>query len=341
MPMDFPSSPTVGQLSNGYVWDGTAWNSTSAQPISLSTTALGDNQVINGGMDIWQRATSSGWVNGYQTADRWYQQASASTSWSRDSSVTAGGCQYSLKATVGAGAATVSLFQAIETANAISFAGQTVTLSAYMATSTSASVGIILEYSTSVDNALIGSWTAIATTPVSTTSTMARYSASFAVPSTAKSLRVNFTSTSALAANATFNITGVQLEAGSTATAFRRNAPSIAGELAACQRYYQRWTSVGAYTPITGNGFATSGTGARVHIYPLVSFRANPTSVEFANIGVYNVSGVQVLSSVTLVTPTTNVIAIDGTTSGLSTNQYVMLYSTGGGSGYIGINAEL
>ncbi len=75
---------------------------------------------------------------------------------------------------------------------------------------------------------------------------------------------------------ATFYITGVQLEKGSTATAF--DYRDYGRELSMCQRYYQRFISTAVGVACTG----VSAGGAVV--YP-VQLRANPT-IEFGSFSV-------------------------------------------------------
>lgn len=318
---------------------------------AIAFGALSPNYVINGGFDIWQRGTSA--INGISNAafhpDRWLviTDGVGNVNSSRvDVSAQGIGSQYAWKLERTTGTNRWVAIQMIE--GALNLVGKTVTVSFYVRKGSALTSGISIDLSTRASKFGTGyDYTAktIANASLSS-STFTKVSMSLPITTATSAagadlFELEISANQAGATNAYFEITGVQLEVGSTATTFRRNANSLQGELAACQRYYQRWTSIGAYTPITGSGFATSTTGARVHIYPLVSFRANPTSVEVSNIGLYNVSGVQTYSSVTLVTPTPNTIAIDGTTSGVSTNQYVMLYSNGSGAGYIGISAEL
>jgi hypothetical protein len=77
---------------------------------------------------------------------------------------------------------------------------------------------------------------------------------------------------------ATFYITGVQLEKGSTATSF--DFRSYGTELALCQRYYVRVKPSGAGYPFQGAGIAFSTSNARLNIPFPVQMRAIPTSLE-------------------------------------------------------------
>ena len=300
MPLDFPASPTNGQLYPAaphaqYIYNSTAggpstgaWESLPMQSAKTVTDdvaplnpADGDqwfstvdgvlyiyvvdvdggqwvesrsaiisdgyyspNYIINGGMDIWQRGTSFT-STGYGP-DRWYLPISNATV-SQETSDLPVGFQYGVKyVTTGTGFAQFN--QTLERTQVIPLRGKTVTFSAYVKISGSFSGNWATQalYSNSSDayssttTLISGSAKNVAT---SATTSWIRITNTFVVPSDAVGLRIENLPDTQSASGVTVRMTGMQLEEGSVATPFRRNANSIQGELAACQRYYQQsWT---------------------------------------------------------------------------------------------------
>jgi hypothetical protein len=141
--------------------------------------------------------------------------------------------------------------------------------------------------------------------------------------------------------NNTFDIWGVQVEAGSTATAFRRNANSLQGELAACQRYYNK---VGGFQQVAGQGPAASTTVAVCVCSLPTTLRVAPTSVESSNLVLHSPGiGDTTVTSVTLdsSSSTNNGVVVANVSSGLTQFRPYILRGAASGSPFLAFNAEL
>jgi len=140
----------------------------------------------------------------------------------------------------------------------------------------------------------------------------------------------------------TIDIWGVQLEAGTVATPFKRNAPSIQAELAACQRYYYRFTGVdGAYTRIAA-GLANTSTNGVILIQHPTQLRAAPTSVEFSTLALFDGQAVSpTISSVTFDSASRFTATLTCVTSGLTVSRPQQLLCNNSTSGFLGLSAEL
>ena len=202
--------------------------------------AAGKNKIINGKFDVWQRGTTFTAAGGY-TADRWTANASYPTTVTQQT-FTPGAApvagyesQYFMRLASQAG--NIALIQ-YKVEDVRTLAGQTVTLSYWAKIDSAASINVYFDQnfgsggSTQVSN--INSLT------TATTTSWVRYTTSFTMPSiSGKTVGTSSYLQLTLYAGIgrTLDLWGVQLEAGSVATAFQTATGTLQGELAACRRY--------------------------------------------------------------------------------------------------------
>jgi hypothetical protein len=267
--------------------------------------AAGKNKIINGDFRINQRAFTST-TSAVYGFDRWFSQASGGTVTYSAQTFTLGtapvagyeGVNFARIETTSQSAASdrAQLIQRIESVRTL--AGETATVS-FWAKAASGTPKIAFEIDQSFGSG--GSPSSSVRTPagqVTLSTSWQRYSLTVAIPSingktlgTANndSVAVNFwvsagsdfnarTGTLGIQSN-TFDIWGVQLEAGSTASDFQTATGTIQGELAACQRYYYRAT-VTTTGQHFGNGNVQDATTALFALPLPVVMRTSPTALE-------------------------------------------------------------
>ena len=327
--------------------------------------AAGKNAVINGGMDIWQRGTSvalaaaTAAANGYN-ADRWDTSTGASQAITISRQPTADttnlpNIQYCLRYQRNSGQTGIGglyLIQSIETANAIPFAGKTITFSFYARAGANYSNagGTLNAYVSSGTGTDQNGFTMTGSAGVGTgviatlTTTWQRFSYTATVPITATELATNFlfTPVGTAGANDYYEVTGVQLELGSVATTFSRAGGTLQGELAACQRYYFRATSpLNAYGTLA-MGSAISTSIIRVSVKTPVTMRVTPTTIDFSTLFASDGVGGSALTTCIGATSTPDYPSVDcGGGSGLTQYRPYALTTNNSTSGYLGFSAEL
>jgi hypothetical protein len=279
--------------------------------------AAGKNKIINGDFGIWQRGTSfqPNGTAGFYCADRFIylmddgtnnKTVSQQTFTPGTAPVSGYEGTYFLRVASTAASTTETysfLSQYIEDVR--TFAGQTITISFWAkaaANTTMPSVAIRQSFGSGGSGAV----DTTVTTSIAVTTSWQRFSYSVAVPSvsgktigTSSYLRIGLFNPTR--ATFTLDFWGVQVEAGSVATAFQTATGTIQGELSACQRYYAKSYNQVSTVPTNGSGSytftpypANAGNGETFAYVPLpVVMRGAPsvTVYSFTSSSTGRVSG--------------------------------------------------
>ena len=240
------------------------------------------NRIINGQMQIAQRATSatitagSTIAAGYSTVDRFYVYCTGAN-------VTAaqvagsGATKNRLQITGAASVTAVGIGQRIEQLNSYDLAGSTATLSLDISNSLLTTVTWTAYYANTADTfgtLAIPTRTQIATGTFTVTSTLTNYNTQISIPAAATT-GIEVVLTVGAQTSGTWVVGNIQLEKGSTATSF--DYRPYGTELQLAQRYYQ----FDPYLIWTGN--VTNANTYYFYKNFVVPMRATPAIVYTAN----------------------------------------------------------
>ena len=331
-------------------YNGTAW--TSAAGISSG------NAIINGAFDIWQRGTSVSVTSSglAYSADRFYLYNNGNGSMTASQQTFTPGAapaagyegRFFHRISIPSLGTTTGWIMQQRIEDVRTFAGQTLTFSFWAKSSNTQtlSAGWEQNFGSGGSSTVTGTFVA----SISLTSSWTRYSYTVTLPSisgktigTNPYLIVSFAHGSN-AKTGDLDIWGVQLEAGSVANPFRRNANSIQGELAACQRYYQRinYKAESVY-PNFSFGSASSTTLA-VQAIKLTEMRAVPSSIDYLGLILEDFVNIYAPTAVTIngTRSSSSILVFDVTvSSGLTPFRPYGTRGNNSSTHFLGINAEL
>lgn len=318
---------------------------------------VGKNKVLNGAFDVWQRGTTfnnpvsdTGFL-----ADRFYSvhNGSGATRTITRETFTPGSApvagyesQYFLRYNV-SNIGTGNTYQYITTSieDVRIFAGQPITFSFWAKANTNINVGWnVDQFFGSGGSAVNYNAAGYPQSTFNLTTSWQRFTATGIMQSisgrtigSSNYLRLFI----ALPANQNLVVDtwGWQLEAGSVATPFTTNTGNQQAELAACQRYYQRWNEDQPYTAFLMGGTNSASTvmlGAPLQVH----MRTTP-AFNTVNTYVYVVNNIQSIGSYTNRNSRSTISLIANGTTTFASGVHARLEGQGSSNGYIELSAEL
>jgi hypothetical protein len=349
------AADTVDRLAAGNSGEQLVADSSTSTGLRYQANfAAGKNKIINGDFGIWQRGTSfSNPADTTFSADRWisFYNGTGATRTISQQTFTSGTApvagyegQYFYRYAISAAGTgnTYNIFdQRIEDVR--TFAGQTITVSFYAKADAARTVSVnpYQFFGTGGSSEIT-----ITAQNASLTTSWQRFSFTFAIPSiagktvgTGSYLVLRFSQPSGV--TMTLDYWGVQVEAGSVATAFQTATGTIQGELAACQRYYYRNTATTNYANF-GYGSGDSATLVQGTVALPVTMRTSPASVEYGNLAWIDGNTVYGITALTLLHKTPNTAYLQGTiASGGVQFRFYFFSANNNSAAYIGFSAEL